>query len=129
MPNVACDEQLAGGAFCLHESTYLIADHTAPFRCAATRPAGRHPVDQAAGRQYGFRPFRNGFRALSVYGSERKPLERNGIVRTVHQYGKVMKTYLATSCAIFAALLGGSVVATAQDSHSDTAHAETYAKD
>lgn len=40
-----------------------------------------------------------------------------------------MKTYLATSCAIFATLLGGSVVATAQDSHSDTAHAETYAKD
>jgi len=40
-----------------------------------------------------------------------------------------MKTYLATGCAIFATLLGGAVVATAQDSHSDTAHAETYAKD
>ena len=40
-----------------------------------------------------------------------------------------MKTYLATSCAIFATLLGGSVVANAQDSHSDTAHAEAYVKD
>jgi hyperosmotically inducible protein len=40
-----------------------------------------------------------------------------------------MKTYLATSCAILATLLGGSMVATAQDSNSDTAHAETYAKD
>lgn len=40
-----------------------------------------------------------------------------------------MKVYLAASCAIFATLLGGAVVATAQDAHSDTAHAETYAKD
>jgi len=40
-----------------------------------------------------------------------------------------MKTYLATSCAILATLLGGSVIANAQDSHSDTAHAETYVKD
>jgi hyperosmotically inducible protein len=40
-----------------------------------------------------------------------------------------MKPYLATSCAIFAALLGGSVAANAQDSASDTAHAETYVKD
>jgi len=40
-----------------------------------------------------------------------------------------MKTYLATSCAILATLLGGSVVANAQDSHSTTAHAETYVKD
>lgn len=40
-----------------------------------------------------------------------------------------MKTYLATSCAILAAFLGGPMVATAQDSHSDTAHAETYVKD
>jgi hyperosmotically inducible protein len=40
-----------------------------------------------------------------------------------------MKTYLATSCAIFATLLGGSAVAIAQDSHSNTAHAETYVKD
>ena len=48
----------------------------------------------------------------------------------VHQCGRrVMKTYLAASCAIFATLLGGSVVATAQDSHSDTARAETYARD
>ena len=39
-----------------------------------------------------------------------------------------MKTYLATSCAILATLLGGSVVANAQDSHSNTAHAETYVK-
>lgn len=40
-----------------------------------------------------------------------------------------MKTYhLATGCAILATLLGGSMVATAQDSHSDTAHAETYVK-
>lgn len=47
----------------------------------------------------------------------------------VHRYGRVMKTYLATSCAIFATLLGGSVVATAQESHSDSAHAETYMTD
>jgi hyperosmotically inducible protein len=40
-----------------------------------------------------------------------------------------MKTYLATSCAIVATLLGGSVAATAQNSHSDAAHAETYVKD
>ena len=40
-----------------------------------------------------------------------------------------MKPYLATSCAIFVALLGGSVVANAQDSASNTAHAETYVKD
>jgi hyperosmotically inducible protein len=40
-----------------------------------------------------------------------------------------MKTHLATSCAIFATLLCGPVLATAQDSRSDTAHAETYAKD
>ena len=46
-----------------------------------------------------------------------------------HQYGRVMKTYLATSCAILATLLGASVAATAQDSHSDTARAETYVKD
>jgi hyperosmotically inducible protein len=39
-----------------------------------------------------------------------------------------MKLYLATNCAILAALLGGPVVATAQNSHSDTAHAETYVK-
>lgn len=48
----------------------------------------------------------------------------------VHQYGRrVMKTYLAASCAIFTALLVGSVAATAQDSHSDTAHAQTYVTD
>jgi hyperosmotically inducible periplasmic protein len=40
-----------------------------------------------------------------------------------------MKTYLAAGCAIFATLLGGSMVATAQDSQSDAAHAETYVKD
>jgi hyperosmotically inducible protein len=40
-----------------------------------------------------------------------------------------MKLYLATGCSILAAVLAGSVVATAQDSHSDTAHAETYVKD
>jgi hyperosmotically inducible protein len=40
-----------------------------------------------------------------------------------------MKPYLATGCAIFATLLGGSVVANAQDSASDTKHAETYVKD
>lgn len=40
-----------------------------------------------------------------------------------------MKTYLVTSCAIVATLLGGSMVATAQDSNSDTAHAKTYVKD
>jgi hyperosmotically inducible periplasmic protein len=40
-----------------------------------------------------------------------------------------MKTHLATSCAILATVLGGSGVATAQDFHSDTAHAERYVKD
>jgi hyperosmotically inducible periplasmic protein len=40
-----------------------------------------------------------------------------------------MKAYLAASCAILATLLGGSMVATARDSNSDTAHAETYVKD
>ena len=40
-----------------------------------------------------------------------------------------MKTNLATSCAILAMLLGGSVVANAQDSPSDTARAVTYVKD
>jgi hyperosmotically inducible periplasmic protein len=40
-----------------------------------------------------------------------------------------MKIYLATSCAILATLLGASVAATAQDSHSDTARAATYVKD
>jgi hyperosmotically inducible protein len=40
-----------------------------------------------------------------------------------------MRTYLATGCAIFATLLGSSIAATAQDSHSDAAHAETYVKD
>jgi|SRR5579863_57397 len=39
-----------------------------------------------------------------------------------------MKTYVATTCAIFATLLGGSMAATAQDSHSATAHAEIYVK-
>src|SRR6185437_12834869 len=55
------------------------------------------------------------------------------MLRAVHRYGRVMETYLATSCAIVATLLGGSVAATAQnshsDSHSDAAHAETYVKD
>ena len=51
------------------------------------------------------------------------------MLRAVHRYGRVMKTYLATSCAIVATLLGGSVAATAQNSHSDAAHAETYVKD
>lgn len=42
-----------------------------------------------------------------------------------------MKTYsyLATGCAIFATLPGGSMVAAAQDSHANAAHAETYVKD
>jgi hyperosmotically inducible protein len=39
-----------------------------------------------------------------------------------------MKSHFATSCAISVFLLGGSMVAIAQDSHSDTAHAETYVK-
>ncbi len=40
-----------------------------------------------------------------------------------------MKTYLVTGCAILATLLGGSMVATAHEAHSDTAHAATYVKD
>src|SRR5581483_3597275 len=43
--------------------------------------------------------------------------------------GRFMKTYLATGCAVFATLPGGSMAVTAQDSHSDVAHAETYVKD
>lgn len=39
-----------------------------------------------------------------------------------------MKIHLATGCAIVTTLLGGPMVATAQDSHSDAAHAETYVK-
>jgi hyperosmotically inducible periplasmic protein len=40
-----------------------------------------------------------------------------------------MKIHLAASCATFAVLLGGPALATAQDSHSSAAHAETYVKD
>jgi hyperosmotically inducible protein len=40
-----------------------------------------------------------------------------------------MRIYLPTSCAIFATLLGGSVVANAQDYQSDATHAETYVRE
>jgi hyperosmotically inducible protein len=40
-----------------------------------------------------------------------------------------MKIHLATGCAILTTLLGGPMVASAQGSRSDAAHAETYVKD
>jgi hyperosmotically inducible protein len=40
-----------------------------------------------------------------------------------------MKIHLATGCAIVTTLLAGPMVATAQDSRSDAAHAETYVQD